>query len=169
MSLYHINAEISAVLDAMIDGGIDSPDAMKALDEHLAGLDAALEAKAEDYAGLIRELEMRAEARKAEAIRIRALADTDAALADRLKERLKEAMEATGRLKIETPRFRLSVAGNGGKQSLEVDDAQMASWPEPFRKVTVQPNREAIRIALENGGTLPGCTLIPRGTSLRIK
>ena len=28
---------------------------------------------------------------------------------------------------------------------------------------------EAIRIALENGAEIPGCRLLPRGTSLRIK
>jgi len=169
MSLYAINAEIASVLDAMLEGGADSPEAMEALNLHLAGLDTALESKAEDYAGLIRELELRAEVRKAEAIRIRLLSTVDATLAERLKERLKAAMESSGKMKIETARFRLTVANNGGKQPLEVDEAQMAAWEPPFRRVITEPNREAIRIALENGATIPGCTLMPRGTSLRIK
>ena len=169
MSLYAISAEIASVLDAMLDGGADSPEAMKALDDHMAGLDAALESKAEDYAGLIRELELRAKARKEEADRIRSLSNADAELADRLKERLKAAMESSGKLKIDTPRFRLSVAGVGGRPPLVVDESHMAAWEPPFRKVITEPNREAIRIALENGATIPGCTLMPRGTSLRIK
>ena len=169
MNLYDITTEMQGVLDAMLDGGIDSPEAQAALDEHLSGLDAALDAKAEAYAGIVRELESRAEARKVEASRIRNLAAADEALAARLKDRLKAAMEQTGRLKIDTPRFRLSVAGNGGKQPLDIDPAHMDSWAPPFRTVTVVPNREAIRIALENGGEVPGCTLLPRGTGLRIK
>jgi len=169
MSLYAISAEINAVLDAMLVNGIDSPEANDALNEHLAGLDAALESKAENYAGFIRELELRAKARKEEADRIRALATADAALADRLKERLKAAMEASGKLKIETNRFRLSVSNNGGAQPLDVDASHMNAWDPPFRKIITEPNREAIRIALENGATIPGCSLRERGTSLRIK
>ena len=169
MSLYQINAEIASVLDAMLEDGADSPEAMTALNEHLAGLDVALESKAESYAGVIQELTIRAEARKAEANRIRALANVDAELADRLKARLKEAMEAAGKLRIDTTRFRILVAGNGGKQPLEVDETLMAQWEPPYRKVITEPNREAIRIALENGATITGCTLRERGTSLRIK
>lgn len=169
MNLYEITTEMQAVLDAMLEGGADSPEAMAALDEHLAGLDFVLEQKAEGYAGLIRELESRADARDAEAKRIRDLADADAALAAKLKERLKAAMETTGKLAIDTPRFRIRVSGNGGKQPLQVDASHMASWPPPYRKVIEEPNREAIRIALENGGELPGCALLPRGTGLRIK
>ena len=111
MSLYAITTEMQGILDAVLDGGIDSPEAQDALNEHLAGLDVALESKAESYAGFIKELEMRAESRGKEASRIRALAAADDALATRLKEGLKAAMEQTGKLKIETPRFKLSEIG----------------------------------------------------------
>ena len=129
MSLYAIQNEISDIIDALLEGGQTEADANTALEEHLAGLDAALEDKAEGYASVIQELALRAKARKDEAARIRALAEADEAVADRLKRRLKEAMEATGKTKIDTPRFKLSVAGNGGKQPLvieaPVDDLSM--------------------------------------------
>jgi hypothetical protein len=168
MSLYAIRSEMEAVIDAILDGGADSVEAQSALDAHLAGLDAALEDKAEDYAAMIQSLTLRADARKAEAARMRQLADTDAALADRLKQRLKEAMEATGKLKLDTPRFKLAVAGNGGKQPLEVA-VEASALPEQFQAVAVTANKDAIRAALEAGNEVPGCTLLPRGTSLRIR
>ena len=99
---------------------------------------------------------------------MRQLADADTALADRLKERLKAVMETTGRTKIDTARFRLSVAGNGGKQWLEVKVEPTALAPQ-YQVVRVEADKEAIRAALEGGATIPGCTLLPRGTSLRIR
>jgi len=32
-----------------------------------------------------------------------------------------------------------------------------------------EPNKDAIRAALEAGTAVPGCILLPRGTSLRIR
>ena len=167
MSLYAITTEMQAILDAVLDGGIDSPEAQDALNEHLAGLDTALESKAESYAGFIKELEMRAESRGKEASRIRALAAADDALATRLKEGLKAAMEQTGKLKIETPRFKLSVAGNGGKQVLEIDNP--SALDPAFQRVVREPDKDAIRSALDSGIEITGCRLLARGTSLRIR
>jgi hypothetical protein len=169
MNLYEITSEMQGILDAMLDGGVDSPEAMSALDEHLIGLDQALDQKAERYAGLIRELESRAASRSDEARRIRSLAAADEALASRLKERLKGAMETVGRTRLDLPSFRVTVATNGGKQPLEVDPGCIGQWDAPFVTTVVEPNKEAIRIALENGAEIPGCRLLPRGTSLRIK
>jgi hypothetical protein len=167
MSLYAITTEMQGILDAVLDGGIDSPEAQAALNEHLAGLDVALESKAESYAGFIKELEMRAEARSKEASRIRALAAADDALATRLKEGLKAAMEQTGKLKIETPRFKLSVAANGGKQSLEIDDP--SALDSTLQRIVREPDKDVIRAALDSGIKIAGCRLVPRGTSLRIR
>ena len=168
MSLYAIKSEMESILDVILEGGADCAEAQDALNSHLEGLDAALEDKADDYAGLVRSLELRRDARKAEAKRIAQLAEADDALADRLKERLKEAMQATGKLKLDTPRFKLSVAGNGGKQPLEVAVEPTALAPR-FQAVKVEANKEAIRAALEAGETVDGCALLPRGTSLRIR
>lgn len=166
MSLYQITNEMQSILDAMHEDA-DSPDAMNALDEALRDLDTALDQKAETYAGLIRELELRAQARTEEMKRIRALADADATLAERLKERLRDAMQRTGRTRIDTPRFRLSVVGNGGRQPLLIADPE--SIPPLFIRNVPEINREAIRLALDAGQEVPGCTLAPRGSRLSIK
>jgi hypothetical protein len=168
MSLYAISSELELILDAILEGGAVSPEAQQALEAHLAGLDAALDDKADDYAGLIRSLELRSAARKTEAERMRSLAKADEALAERLKDRLKEAMETCGRTKIDTARFRLSVAGNGGKQPLEVTVTAEELGPD-YTSTFVEVDNTKIRAALEAGKVVPGCTLLPRGTGLRIK
>ena len=48
MSLYAITNEISDIIDALLEGGQTESDANVALEEHLAGLDAALEDKADE-------------------------------------------------------------------------------------------------------------------------
>jgi len=168
MSLYAISSELELILDAILEGGADSPEAQQALEAHLAGLDAALDDKADDYAGLIRSLELRSAARKTEADRMRSLAKADEALAERLKDRLKEAMETCGRKIIDTARFRLLVAGNGGKQPLEVTVTAEELGPD-YTSTFVEVDNTKIRAALEAGKVVPGCTLLPRGTGLRIK
>jgi hypothetical protein len=169
MSLYGITTDLSHILDRIMESGSDSPEVQAELDATLEGLDAALEEKADDYCGLIRELELRADSRAAEAKRIRALADADANLAHRLKDRLKGAMETTGKLKLSTARFALTVATNGGKQPLEIDPTAIAVMDDALVVVKREPNKDAIRAALEAGESVPGCTLLPRGTSLRVR
>jgi hypothetical protein len=169
VSLYAISTEMQSIIDAMLDGGIDSPEAMAAMDEHLQGLDIALESKAENYAGVIRELELRAAARTEEAKRIRTLAEADSTLATRLKERLRDAMVAVGKTRIETERFRLSVQANGGQQPLVIDPGAVDELPAALTRIVREPDKAAIRAALESGDDIPGCTLLPRGSSLRIK
>lgn len=167
MNLYQITSELQAVIDGILEGGIDSPEAQQALDEHLAGLDEALDQKAEDYAAVIMSLQARSDARAAEAKRIRELANADATVAQRLKERLKQAMETTGRVRIDTTRFRLTVANNGGKQPMLIED--QSAIPTEFIVQVPEVDKDAVRAALEAGRAVPGCTLVPRGTSLRIK
>lgn len=167
MNLYQITSELQAVIDGILEGGIDSPEAQQALDEHLAGLDEALDQKAEDYAAVIMSLQARSDARAAEAKRIRELANADATVAQRLKERLKQAMETTGRARIDTTRFRLTVASNGGKQPMLIEDE--SAIPPEFIVQVPEVDRDAVRAVLEAGRPVPGCTLVPRGTSLRIK
>ena len=42
MSLYALTTEIESIVSIMLEGGVDSPEAAAALEEHLAGMDAAL-------------------------------------------------------------------------------------------------------------------------------
>lgn len=166
MSLYNITTEVISVLDALMD---NNEDAEAALAEHLSALTEAFDIKADDYAALIRVCETRADARRMEAERMTVLAKDDERKAERLRMLLMDAMKATGRTKLETDRFRLSVKKNGGKVPVIIADE--AALPLDFRvpKVTEVIDKDGIREALEAGTPVPGAALGERGQRLEIK
>ena len=169
MSLYAIKAEMLSLMEAFGEHGPGSAEAEAAIKEHAAALSEQFDAKADDYAALIRVCETRAEARRGEAEWMYALASSDEALASRLRESLLKAMSETGRTKVETPRFNLSIKRNGGMVPLKiVNDADI---PVEFRvpKVTTVLDRDGIRRALESGIAVPGAELGERGFRLDLK
>ena len=134
--------------------------------------DRALNEKVDGYAGLIKELEARAAARKAEADRIKELAKLDENRAKWLKERLLYAFDEMAITRVETPRFRVSTAKNGGKIPVVLDEtATVATLPEAFvrTKVKREPDLDAMREAIEGGADIPGVRLGERGRGIRIK
>lgn len=169
MSLYAITTEMQSLLDAFDSHGAESPEAEAAIREHAAAIAEAFDAKADSYAALIKCCEARASARAEEAERMLALARSDDALADRLRRSLLEAMQVTGRVKVETARFRLAVRANGGKVPVLVDDE--AALPVEYRVpvVTHKVDRDAIRAALDAGQAVAGARLGERGQRLEIK
>ena len=119
---------------------------------------------------MISEIEARAEVRIAEAKRLTELANSDKAKVRLLKERLKWFFALHNLKKVETARYKLSLAANGGKAPLVISDSILATdLPERFSRVTVEPNTTAIREALEAGEELDFARLGERGTSIRIK
>jgi hypothetical protein len=71
---------------------------------------------------------------------------------------------------VETPRYKLQLAKNGGKAPLILDESvPVAKLPERFQKVSIDPNTVAIREALESGEHLNFAQLGERGMSMRIK
>lgn len=169
MSLYAIKQELLSLTAAAEEHGIDSPELEQAFAEHRAGLVAAFEEKADDYAALVRVCETRAAARREEMERLKLLAADDERLAERLRATLMDAMQATGQTKVETSRFRLSVRKNGGKVPVIIEDE--ASVPPVFRipKVTEVLDKDGIRSALEAGTAVPGAVLGERGSRLELK
>jgi hypothetical protein len=168
MSLYAITTELQSILD-LVDAGATDADTAAAIAEHEGALREALASKADSYAGLIRSLEVRADAREAEAKRMQALAGADTRLAERLRLALRDAMKATDTPKLETERFRLSVRANGGKLPVFVEDE--AALPPVYRipVYTERVDRDAVRDALERGEAVPGARLGERGSRLDIK
>jgi len=169
VSLYQITAEMQSLLDAFDAHGAESPEAEAAIREHAAAIAEAFDAKADSYAALIRTCEVRAEAREAEAKRMLKLAGSDGNLAARLRDALLTAMQATGRTKVQTSRFSLSVVANGGKVPMFIEDesALPAEFVVPRMVTTI--DREAIRSALEAGIPVAGARLGQRGTRLALK
>jgi len=168
-TLFEIGADAQALADLLIEvgGELSSEEEEEAVDRWFAEIGDRLELKVDSYCALIAEMQARADARYEEGMRLTNQARVDQNAAERLKGRLKLFFEMTNRTKLQTPRFTISLAKNGGKAPLIIEDEAAVS--EDFLKVAVAPDREAIRKALEMGRTLEFARLGNRGTSLRIK
>lgn len=86
--------------------------------------------------------------------------------AERVKARAFALMEAAEHAGETLPGARLQVNGGAAPlvyaEGFDVNALPMKCW-----RVTVEPNADAIRAALEKGETLPGVVLGERGRSLR--
>ena len=169
-TLYDITDDMRAFDDLLEQAGGDVTDeaVMSAIEAWMNELDTDLKNKVDGYAAYIQELLALADARKAEAKRLSESARSKENAAKALKERLMFAMQERNLKKIETDRFSVSWQVNGGKPALDVSvPAEML--PSRFQSVTISPNNDAIRVALDAGEEVPGCMLMDRGTSLRIR
>ncbi len=146
-TLYELTDDLLALEADFLEKGGELSD--EELDVYLR-LQEDLEAKLDRTAAFVRELEARAKMRKEEAARLSTLARSDEALAFRLKERMMAAMQALGKEKVETPRFRLSVRTAGGKQAVVLKVAP-EELPLRFQRQRIEADLDALRAALEAG------------------
>jgi len=171
-TLFEISQDMQAFDDLLeeSEGGFDDPEVQEILAKMGDEIMGDLENKVDNYAAYIQTLTFRAKARKEEAKRLTERAKISENHADRMKDFLKKVLEFNEVKKIDTPRFLVSVAGNGGKQPLECN-VLPEDLPDEYRteKVTYAKNGDAIREALLAGKEVAGCRLLERGTSLRIK
>ncbi|MFB2979691.1 siphovirus Gp157 family protein [Microseira sp. BLCC-F43] len=169
-TLFSISAEIgelTALLDEIEDNDSEGE---QLITSWLEQLGEERDRKLDNYAALISELQARAAVRKAEAKRLSDLAAKDEKKAEMLKERLKYFFEVNKLKTIDTARYKLTLAKNGGKAPLIVDESvSPTSLPEKFQKISVDLDKAAIRSALEAGESLDFAHLGDRGSSLRIK
>lgn len=172
-TLYEISNDLLALDVALAEcGGDISNEAGEQLEAWFDALGEECDAKIDAYCALIREMESRADAREVEAKRLAALAASDANNAKRLKNRLKSFLEFHQMKKLETERFRLTVAADGGVLPLIVPEpweCDPAIAPEQFHRHVVQLDRDAIREAIRNDEAPEGCALGERGSHLRIR
>lgn len=140
--------------------------------EEMGRVRSELAEKVDGYVTLLAELDARAELRRAESKRLSTRARIDEDHAKYLKERLKDRLTALGFKSLETPRYRVTVAINGGKVPVLVSP----DWNPDFMReqfynkvVNYELDKDAIRAALEAGEDVAYCELGERGTSLRIK
>lgn len=151
-----------------LQGDLSDEGAAQIIDDWLAERDRPLKQKLDGYGSVIRERESLAVARRAEAERLNALARADENTVKRLKDRLRWFFEAESITSLETPRFKFSIAQNGGLAPLLVY-ALPEDLPGKFQKVVISPNNEKIRAALEAGEQLTYAELGPRGHHLRVR
>lgn len=153
-------------------GDITDEETERIIDDWFSEIKTDRDEKLDNYAALIRMLEVRADVRKQEADRLLALAKPDRNLAKRLKARLKFYFERTGETTVSTKRYRISLVNNGGSLPVHLDEylaAHPEEIPEGYRRVVFEPDLVKIREALERGEELEFASLGERGKSLRIK
>jgi hypothetical protein len=171
-TLIEISSDLIALDDLICEHGGDmsNPDVVSALDTWEKEIAVNLETKVDHYAALITMLNARAEVRAEESKRLSNLAWTDDNTAKKLTERLKYVLQTIGIAKLDTPRYRLSLAKNGGKLPLKIE-CPLAELPESYREniIEIRAKTDEIRAALERGEQIKGCVIGERGVSLRIK
>ena len=171
-TLYNIADDLRALEAILIEarGDISSPEALAAVEAWEAELETNLGSKIDNYCSLISEIEARAAARNAEAIRLLNLAHVDENAVWSLRERLKFVFESRSLPTMQTERFRVSIAKNGGKAPLDirVGPDELPEWAVK-RKTVVETDKDAIRARLESGEALSFANIMERGTRLVIK
>ena len=161
-TLYEIEGDLRALLDALNDETMPAEDRDAAIDAFLT--DAAAE-KLDGYCTVIADRQARAEARKREAMRLSDLARADENTAARLRARLASFLATSGRKRIDTERFKLIL--QAGRWSVHVEpDAEI---PDDLLRVTTAPDKLALMEALKAGREFRGVALVQGGPSLLIR
>jgi hypothetical protein len=148
--------------------------ALKAVDELREGLGVEMETKVDNLAAYIRMLKARAAIRTEEMERLKMRARIDEDNAAWLSDMLKGEMVALQTPKMETRRFKVSVAKNGGKTPLlipqHLKDVPTDAPPEYVKTLTQHVLlTDKMREDLEAGKEIPGVALGERGTHLSIR
>ena len=166
-TLYELKEEFKMLLDMMEDDSIDE----EMIQNSLEGIECEIEIKAEGYAKILKELEGQAETVRKEISRLDDKYGKIVANMDRLKTNLKIAMNETGKKKIQTDLFTISVCKNGGKIPLIIDGVDINEVPEKYKEMQKieKLNTDAIREDLEKGIDVGFARFGERRESLRIK
>lgn len=141
MTLYELTQEYQELLAMMEDPDIDP----QVIADTMEGLDGEIEIKAESYIRVLKELEAESNKIDAELKRLGSRYDTCQINIRKLKDSLLTSMQETGKDKIQTEHFRISVAKNGGLKPIRVT----GDVPPEFCKL--EPDNKKIREALNNG------------------
>lgn len=164
-SLFSIGDSFYALESLIIE---NDGEITEVIDQWLAEYEAKETDKVDAYCFLVTKYEEIA----SEARRLAQRASAYKNKADHLKDRLKTHLELRGQQKIETGRFTVTVVRNGGKLPVELcEGVTPEDLPEQFRKVTVEADKDRLRIALlAEQSELGRLAFIgERGTHLRIK
>ena len=160
MNLYELTA-VYQRLQNQIENGED-------VEGILAVIGDELEAKADGYARVIRNMEAQVSAFKDEEKRI---AENRRRLEngiDRLKQNLFEAMKTTGKEKFKTELFSFAIQKNGGADPVIVD-VPTEQLPDDLVQITEKPDLKAIAAYIKETGDITYAHFGERGESLRIK
>lgn len=110
-----------------------------------------IDMKMDDYAAVMTEMDNTTKNIDEEIQRLTARKNAISNNLKRMRERLYEVMVATDRRKVKTDLHTFAIQKNGGKLPLIID--QDANVPHKWCKITIEPDKDMIRTALESGNT----------------
>lgn len=160
-SLYQLTDAYQELLSMALDPDIDP----EALADTMEGIEGEIEAKADGYAKVMKELRAIADARKAEAKRLTDGAKSIEANIDRMKSALESAMRLTGKTKFKTALFSFGIQKNPPALKIDMPDRV----PDEFL-IPQEPKVDsaAIKKELKEGVVYDWCHL-EQSESLRIR
>jgi hypothetical protein len=163
MNLYEIGTELQRLQDLLEEsGGELSPE----LETHLEAIDLADSTKVQSYCHLIRNLDARAEAKRAESRRLAESSAKDVRAVDRLKARLHEHLGRTDRTSIDAGVFTVKLIRNS-VPSVKYD-GDPRSLPHQLVRLECALDREAVLKTWRAGHPLPEGITVTQGAHLRI-
>lgn len=142
-SLYDLTGKYLQIQTVLEEGDEDYPIDMLTVGEDL-------DQKIENYGFIIRNFESEDAALTAEIDRLKARRDNARKAVDRLKESLLNSMKATNRPKVTTQHFNFTIAKKGGKLPIVIT----GDVPETYCKIKYEPDKDAIRTAIEEDGEI---------------
>ena len=166
MTLYELNVQMQEILDMAESGEFDE----ELIANTLEGVEGEIEIKLDSYGVIIIELQADIEKIDQEIKRLTTKKKTISNSIDYLKKMVMQTMGTLNTRKVKGDKFTWTIAKNGGKAPLIIDEDMPAiSLPEEYQLWDVKPNKEVIRQDLEAGKELPYARLGERGESLRLK
>ena len=164
MTLYELTSDYLNLLELAEDPDIDE----QAFMDTLAGIEGALEDKADNYAKVMRMLDGDALAIREEEKRLESRRKAIEGNIKRLKSALQYAMETTGKTKFKTALFSFGIRKN--PPSVVIDAANVRDFPEQY-VIESEPvlDKKALKDALKAGEDMTGLCHLEQSESLSIR
>lgn len=163
-SIYELAEQYKIVEEMLFDEETDE----QVIFDTLESINGEIEDKADNYAKLMKNLSLTAEAIKVEEDRLASRRRSYENRVQRLKTTLQANLEWLGKTKFKTDLFTFSVATNGGKQPISITE-NLGDIPGKY--LIPQPPKvdtDAVRELLKEK-EVEWAHLEPRGKSLRIR
>lgn len=163
MTIYELTDEYRQLLEMAEDPDVDP----QTLADTMESIEAEIEAKADGYAKVMKNMEADEEAISKEIKRLQERKSHLENTRKSMKERLKGAMEATGKTKFKTELFSFGIQNNAPSVIIDVED--VFKIPEDYLKYKdPEPDKKLIKQAIDNGAELDFAHL-EQTQSLRIR
>lgn len=152
MNLFNIKQEYINIVNTIIDNnGELSPE----LSQALAINETELKEKAINYGYVIRSFEYENDIIDAEIKRLKALKEQKEKAIQKLKDAVSDAMNLYGIEKVESPALKLSF-----RKSESIEISENLDKRFMIEKVTLQPDKVAIKEAIKKGEQVDGAVLV---------